>query len=775
MDLLVTAEGRFETWRGDGVGGFELQVTYPAAGKVQSPQLRDIDDDGRLDLLYTISGESRRVAIRRGAASGFDEATEHEVPYAGSAIWDDLDGDGRLDIIVTGGDEPVCDQLCSGADSGGAVLYGTLASFAAPVTFSPGRLVCYSCFGMPVPGPIAALDFDRDGTKDLILPGYHGVRGLRLSAKQPVRLPLNAGLRTDALVLRSSDVDEDRQRELVVGTSLHDQQPETLWRRVRIGNDALNVDAELGVTRGDANDAIVTDVNEDGREDLVFRYGSSSTATIGVVVSDEDSRFSSPAILHSRQPYPMLVDAIDGSEGVDILTAQGRLLSGTGRGSFGGLRVPLPPGRWVTRVEASDFNSDGKPDLLAVSNLGLDVLLNENGGFPAVHWRYAASVGFSQRVVMGDFDNDGVSDLVVSRDFQGGVVPLRGRGDGSFEELALSPTDRWSFGVLTDLNGDQRLDLLLGAGGLFALQGDGAGGFAPMQATLPDLAFAEYLAARDLNRDGNSELIVIGREPAAIDVVQLLIVAGTSEPGFGGELHRLELGSAGQERTAIVVDVDGDRRLDVVSTRPPEYPLVPSGLKIHYTDKNAAVAQTVELDVDGGKVDSLRAPDLDGDGRVELVAMRANDSLAVFRADERGEFERLEFGARGYSLADADLDGDGDLDLVTGAPPDQALIVYWNHSELVLPRFRRGDVDGDGNLVISDLIGLLNFLFLGGAAIACEDAGDLTDSGALGLSSAIFGLNYLFLGGPEPSPPGARDCGIDPTEDELRCARQPGC
>jgi hypothetical protein len=85
----------------------------------------------------------------------------------------------------------------------------------------------------------------------------------------------------------------------------------------------------------------------------------------------------------------------------------------------------------------------------------------------------------------------------------------------------------------------------------------------------------------------------------------------------------------------------------------------------------------------------------------------------------------------------------------------------------VEPRFRRGDTDGDGAILITDVIWILRAIFLGDAPLGCEDAADFDDSGALDISDAIASLSYQFLGGAAPSAPGLGACGPDPTEDAL--------
>ncbi|MGH9360929.1 MAG: hypothetical protein ACRD2T_03370, partial [Thermoanaerobaculia bacterium] len=91
-----------------------------------------------------------------------------------------------------------------------------------------------------------------------------------------------------------------------------------------------------------------------------------------------------------------------------------------------------------------------------------------------------------------------------------------------------------------------------------------------------------------------------------------------------------------------------------------------------------------------------------------------------------------------------------------------------------VPRFRRGDVNSDGALDISDPIALLEFLFLGGEEPSCLDAADANDSGILGLNDPILILEHLFRGGPAPRDP-FPSCGVDPNVERLGCKSFSGC
>jgi len=86
------------------------------------------------------------------------------------------------------------------------------------------------------------------------------------------------------------------------------------------------------------------------------------------------------------------------------------------------------------------------------------------------------------------------------------------------------------------------------------------------------------------------------------------------------------------------------------------------------------------------------------------------------------------------------------------------------------PRFVRGDANGGQGVDITDGIATLNFLFLGGQEPPCLDASDADDSGGLDLSDGVAVFSFLFLDGAPPPEPGPKECGVDPTADELTCA-----
>jgi hypothetical protein len=84
----------------------------------------------------------------------------------------------------------------------------------------------------------------------------------------------------------------------------------------------------------------------------------------------------------------------------------------------------------------------------------------------------------------------------------------------------------------------------------------------------------------------------------------------------------------------------------------------------------------------------------------------------------------------------------------------QDQIGFWSNVEdvVVLETFIRGDADGDGQINISDVIYLINYLFINGPEPVPFEAGDANNDGEVNISDVIYLLQYLFSGGPPPVP-----------------------
>jgi len=270
---------------------------------------------------------------------------------------------------------------------------------------------------------------------------------------------------------------------------------------------------------------------------------SSIDASTGGLVNGLTSALSPVAGV----PGNMRATDLNGDGKPDILvpeTATGWLAVrlNNGDGSFGPVtryKVGLLP----SFITVGDFNHDGKVDV-AVSNAGsgdVSVLLGRGNGTFSAAVSYPVSGSSAANglptlgegtfsLVTGDFNGDGIPDIVASGTGTLNLKVLLGKGDGTFEpgenlsSLGIGPQ---CFSV-ADLNGDHKEDIavvnsssLYGVGDLAILLGRGDGTFIDTAANASyPLAFIPWATAvADFNGDGIPDIAVANGFPAVVSIL----------------------------------------------------------------------------------------------------------------------------------------------------------------------------------------------------------------------------------------------------------------
>ncbi len=88
--------------------------------------------------------------------------------------------------------------------------------------------------------------------------------------------------------------------------------------------------------------------------------------------------------------------------------------------------------------------------------------------------------------------------------------------------------------------------------------------------------------------------------------------------------------------------------------------------------------------------------------------------------------------------------------------------------------FRRGDLDGNNVVDITDPLLVIEYSILGSYRLSCLDSGDANDDGRVDISDTVYLLGYIFRGTDAPPAP-FNVCGSDETPDGIECLEYNSC
>ncbi len=316
---------------------------------------------------------------------------------------------------------------------------------------------------------LASSDFDGNGWPDLVAGhltnGYfslfsdtgHG------HFASPVQITCDGG---KIYYLTAADLDSNGSMDLAVSCF------SDIWIFKNDGSGTLTETAYYPIGTDSSPCAapyrtIAVDVNKDGKPDLVS--AAYNNASVSILLNKGDAEFDTAYVYHvGVNPSSVCAADFDKDGNIDLAAPCTNsnavyLLKGNGDGTFG-TATSFVTGSAPNVIAAGDLNGDTWPDLVVARfSVGLPgsvgVYLNDgDGNFTLAH-TYGVDVQ-PRSMVVEDFDGDHNLDLAVGCLDNGILCVFKGKGDGSFGQVAKYPSGGGTVGICAaDFDNDGYADL----------------------------------------------------------------------------------------------------------------------------------------------------------------------------------------------------------------------------------------------------------------------------------------------------------------------------
>jgi hypothetical protein len=359
LDLASSSANWVAVHLGDGHGNFGSSELYRTGLEPHSLSLADLDQNGVLDVAtadaFSYHGGGAfpsSVGVLLGAGDGtflarIDNQNLTGLHYAAAAV--DLNGDGWPDLVTR--------------DTGSsiAVLLGTGdGHFSQPVTWDVGSSISSLVSG----------DLNGDGRPDLVATGFGPGTLMLMFGKGDgtFSAQVSSELASDPGGIALLDANGDAALDIAIAFA------ETGTVSVRLGKGEGSFAPQRTYATGAQNSQLTAaDLNADGKRDLVT-WGSDS---ISVLMGIGDGSFA-PPVSYAGSASRLVAVNLDPNGAQDLVFSGASgitILFGAGDGTLT-CSASYAPGLNPTDLAVGDLNRDGRMDVAAITNLGVNVFLN---------------------------------------------------------------------------------------------------------------------------------------------------------------------------------------------------------------------------------------------------------------------------------------------------------------------------------------------------------------------------------------------------------------
>lgn len=313
-------------------------------------------------------------------------------------------------------------------------------------------------------------------------------------------------------------------------------------------------------------------------------------------------------------------------------------------------------------TSAGDLDGDGDLDIVLAKGrhwpLHNRILINDGkGNFEAKN--LGSKPDRSYTAALGDIDNDGDLDIVVSNDKPDEKITYQNDGKGNFALVGSWGDPSWNTRniALADMNGDGFQDLVVAnrKSSSYVLLNDGRGNFSKYQWIVIPSESATTIVAADFDRDGFTDLAVPHRDGGASRILfnddKLSFQRSTT---FGPVESSTRACAAG--------DLNGDGALDLIMGDDH------LGTCVYINDGKGNFPSSISLGDPTLAAYSIATGFMNRDDRLDLIVGYSSGGSRIYFNDGTGtKFRDVPFGdAKGavYGIAVADFNTDDSSDIV---------------------------------------------------------------------------------------------------------------